>query len=139
MFAAILSKHSLKSMATDANTLLSDTKCYECLSPGLWQLLKLGLLKQILLASSPMADTSTNALLEAAKCYQCLSPGMWQLLELALLQQIVDAGSTGGGGVTCGSGDPGAAPSGACGLYVDTDAPPSLWAWDGSAWQQLIA
>ena len=35
-------------MATDSNTLLSETNCFACLAPGQWQLLKLGLLKQIL-------------------------------------------------------------------------------------------
>lgn len=121
-------------MATDANTLLSETVCYECLAPGQWQLLKLGLLKQILLANDPMADTSTTALLEAAKCYACLSPGMWQLLELGLLQQIVDAGGGGsGGGVTCGSGVPVAAPSGSCGLYYDNDTG-IIYQWNGAAW-----
>ncbi len=87
-------------MATDVNTLLSETRCYECLLPGMSQLLKLGLLKQILLANNPMADTSINALLEAAKCYECLPPGMQQLIELALLQQIAANGGGGGGGGT---------------------------------------
>ena len=126
-------------MATDANTLLAETVCFSCLSEGEWQLLKLGLLKQILLAQNPVADTSTTALLEAAKCYACLSPGIWQLLELALLQQIVDAGGggAGGGAVTCGVVDPVAAPSGSCALYVNTVAQ-SLWYWDGVSWTALI-
>jgi len=128
-------------MATDANTLLSETKCYECLSPGIWQLLKLGLLKQILLANDPMADTSTNALLEAAKCYACLSPGLWQLIELGLLQQIVDAGGGGGGGgtggVTCSTADPVAAPANVCTLHYRTDNG-SLWKWNGAAWEALL-
>ncbi len=121
-------------MATDTNTLLNDAKCYECLSPGLWQLLKLGLLQQILLASNPMADTSVNALLAAAKCYECLSPGMWQLLELALLQQIVDAGGgSGGGGLTCGAGAPVAAPASGCGGYINiTDG--SLFLYYSGSW-----
>ena len=121
-------------MATDANTLFDETKCFECLAPGQWQLLKLGLLKQILLANSPMADTTVNTLLEAAKCYACLSPGMWPLLELALLQQIVDAGGAAGvGGVTCGTGAPVAAPASGCGLYVD-DATGVLYMYYGGAW-----
>jgi len=141
MSAAILSNSCIKSMATDTNTLLADTVCYSCLSPGEWQLLKLGLLKQILLASSPMADTSTNALLEAAKCYECLSPGIWQLIELGLLQQIAAAGGTGGGGtggVTCGVADPVAAPANACTLFYRTDTG-TLWMWNGAAWVNIIA
>lgn len=125
-------------MATDANTLLDEVRCYECLAPGQWQLLKLALLKQILLATDPMADTSVNTLLEAVKCYTCLSPGIWMLLELALLQQIANGGGAGGGGVTCGAADPVAAPSGTCGMYFRTDTQ-TLWAWDGAAWVELIA
>ncbi len=125
-------------MATDATTLLDETKCFVCLPPGMWQLLKLGLLKQILLASDPMADTSATALLAAAKCYECLPPGMWQLIELGLLQQIVDGGGAGGGGgVTCGAVDPVAAPTGSCAIYFNTAAH-SLWAWNGAAWEALI-
>ena len=84
-------------MATDANTLLSETACYDCLSEAEWRMIQLGLLQQILLASSPMADTSANALLAAAQCYSCLGEKEWRMIELALLQQIVDAGGGGGG------------------------------------------
>lgn len=108
-------------MATDANTLLELTKCYQCAPPGEWQLLKLGLLKQLVLANDPMADTSPTALLELTKCYQCMPPGFWQLFELGLLQQIADAGGTGGGGgIQCTVGIPVAAPSSSCALAIDT-------------------
>ncbi len=121
-------------MATDATTLLDETKCFVCLPPGMWQLLKLGLLKQILLASDPMADTSATALLAAAKCYECLPPGMWQLIELGLLQQIVDGGGAGGGGgVTCGAGAPVAAPASGCGAYVNT-SDGSLFLYYSGSW-----
>jgi len=124
-------------MATDANSLLEASKCYEnCTAPGQWQLLKLGLLQQILLASNPMADTSVNALLEDAKCYACLSPGIWMLLELALLQQIVNNGGGGGGGVgsvLCGTVDPTTAPTGTCAIYYRTDTG-TIFVWNGAAW-----
>jgi hypothetical protein len=122
-------------MATDANTLLAEAACYDCgTPPGQWQLLKLGLLRQILLASDPVADTSPAALLEAAKCYVCMPPGLWQLLELGLLQQIVAGGGTGGGGgVTCGVVDPVAAPTGSCAIYYRTDTG-TIFVWDGAAW-----
>lgn len=81
-------------MATDPQTLLSSVNCYTCLSPGMWQLLKLALLKQILLTSNPMADTSPETLLAQARCYDCA--GNWQLLELALLAQIVEIGGGSG-------------------------------------------
>lgn len=120
-------------MATDPNTLLEAAKCYECAPPGEWQLFKLGLLQQILLAQNPVADTSPNALLEAAKCYACMPPGFWQLFELALLQQIASNGGTGGSSTLCGSGAPVAAPSGTCALYIDTNDG-ALYEFYGGAW-----
>lgn len=123
-------------MATDANTLLSDARCFENCGP--WELFRLGLLKQILLASDPVADTSPNALLESAKCYACMPPGLWMLLELGLLKQIADAGGVGGGGgVQCSAADPVAAPSGSCAFHYRTDTG-AVWYWDGAAWQSLI-
>lgn len=125
-------------MATDANTLLAEVKCFECSPPGQWQLLKLGLLKQILLANDSMADTSPSALLEAAKCYACSPPGFWMLYELALLQQIVANGGGGGGSGTI-QVYTGAAPPAA----PDDPTKPALWyptggggmlQWDGAAW-----
>ncbi len=89
-------------MAVDPNTLLADAVCYACQPGNAWAF-KLALLKQILLAVSPMADTSPNALLELAKCYAC-QPGNAESFELALLKLIVDAGGTGGGGGTGGPG-----------------------------------
>src|SRR5438128_12643490 len=84
-------------MASDAQTLMNEVACFACLPPAEVELAKLGLLKQILLASTPMADTSAQALLETATRYACLPPGYWQLFEFALLQHIVTGGGTGGG------------------------------------------
>ena len=124
-------------MATDANTLLAAVKCYECLAPGQWQLLKLALLKQTLLALNSMSDTSVNTLLASVKCYECLAPGQWPLLELALLQQI--AAGVGTGGVLCGTTDPPvAAPTNNCSMYYKTTEN-KWWYWDGAAWQPAIS
>lgn len=88
-------------MATDAPTLLADAKCDLCNSPSEYSLLleKVSLLKQILLAHDPMADTSPQALLAAAKCYHCYAanPFMLLLIELGLLKQLVESGGGGGG------------------------------------------
>ncbi len=128
-------------MATDANTLLADTACYECLGEAEWRMIQLGLLQQILLANNPMADTSANTLLEATKCYKCLGEAEWRMIELGLLQQIVDGGGGGGGGtggVVCFTGaDPVAAPTNACTLAYRTDNG-ALWKWNGAAWDQLL-
>ncbi len=121
-------------MATDSTTLLDETKCFVCLPPGMWQLLKLGLLKQILLGISPMADTSATALLAAAKCYECLPPGMWQLIELGLLQQIAGGGGGGGGAsLQCTTGIPVAPPIGTCGLAVDSTTG-TIYVYSNGAW-----
>lgn len=92
-------------MATDAATLLAVSKCYQCYGSNEYalQLMKLSLLRQILLASDPMADTTPQTLLAASKCYQCYasSPYMLSLIELGLLKLIVDNGGTGGGGNCC--------------------------------------
>ena len=94
-------------MATDAQTLLAEAKCYECYGSNEYSLhlMKLAMLKQILEAANPMADTSPQALLAEAKCYACYgSSGMWPLMELALLRQILEVGIGGGG--MAGAGPP---------------------------------
>ena len=82
---------------------------------------------------------TAQELMDDIACLKCaVQSGDVPLLIIGAIANLT-GGSGGLGGVTCGSGDPVAAPSGACGLYVDTDAPPSLWAWNGATWQQLIA
>lgn len=94
-------------MPCSATNLAGDAACYANVAQDQVQLLKLALLRQILLAANPMADTSTNALLAQVGCYAHLPSGMMHLLELALLKQIVDGGGTGGaGGVLSTTGDP---------------------------------
>ena len=82
-------------MATDAQSLLAEAACFQCEAANAYsaQLIKLALLKQILLASNPMADTSPETLLAQAACFQCFAanPYMLQLMELALLVQLVKA------------------------------------------------
>lgn len=86
------------SAAVDPQSLLDSASCYLCFSEQ--PLLKLALLRQILLAQSPMADTSPQALLNSANCYLCMgnSPALLQAMELSLLAQIVQTGGGGGGG-----------------------------------------
>lgn len=93
-------------MATDAPTLLAESKCDLCYSGNEYELLliKLGLLRQLVLTLNPMADTSAQTLLALAKCYQCYasSPYMLQLIELALLKHISTLSGGGGGGAIPG-------------------------------------
>lgn len=130
-------------MATDPATLLSESNCFSCYaSPGTVQLMMLALLRQIVLAQNPMADTSPQALLAQANCYRCFA-GTESLLMLALLAQIANNGGGGGGsggGVFEGSGAPSGLQPGQDGtkaaIYLDTD-PGGLWyGWSvlGQAW-----
>jgi len=52
---------------------------------------------------------------------------------LYLLDRIASGGSSGGSAVTCGAADPVAAPSGYCGIYVNTTTS-AIFYWDGAAW-----
>ena len=129
-------------MATDVNTLLADVKCYACLPAGQIQLLTLGLLKQLVEAADPMADTTVNGLLAKAKCYACQSPGIWPLFMLGMLKQLADAGGTTGatGGVLCGVLNPPVADPGIdCCIYYNT-ATGDWWQWNDGAgtWDEVL-
>lgn len=96
-------------MATDAQTLLAAASCYRCFggnSESL-QLMKLGLLRQILLGINANAMTDPQTLLEQATCYRCHANNGYtlELMELALLAQLVAAGGGAGGGIA-GAGAP---------------------------------
>lgn len=128
-------------MVTDANSLLSEVACYNCVGlGGVGKLIELGLLRQILLALNPMADTSTNALLETVGCYNCLLPGQQTLIGLALLKQIVDGGLGAGGGVTYGTVNPTTAPVNDSGLYYNTTSG-EVWIWNPitASWDLRLA
>ena len=87
-------------MATDAQTLLAQASCYSCFASNSYTLglMKLALLRQAVLALSPMADTSPQALLAAAKCFECYGPNDYtlRLMELALLAQLSSGGAIAG-------------------------------------------
>ena len=70
-------------------TLLEESKCYQCFGPvTIPQQLKLALLRRWLLSLDANADTGAQALVEYSKCYACLGASMYDLMELALLGQI---------------------------------------------------
>lgn len=79
--------------------------------------------------------TDPQTLLDQASCYSCFATSQYtlELMELALLAQIVAAGGGGGGAVSCGAADPVAAPSGTCGVYVNTTSGQIFWFYSG-AW-----
>lgn len=124
-------------MATDANSLLAEAKCYECNTSAPYGLLlvQLGLWRQVLLLINPMADTSPNALLNEAKCYECYSasPYMLQLIGLGLLKQIAEGGGTGGSDqITQGNGAPVAPPADPTksAIYIRLDTGGTLYSWN---------
>lgn len=78
----------------------------------------------------PMPDA--QELMDQISCLRCaLQPGDVPLAILGAVSNITSGGS--GGGVTCGSGAPVAAPSGACALYIDTDDG-TLYMYYSGAW-----
>lgn len=79
------------------------------------ELLKLGLLKQILLTQNANAVTDPQTLLSQSACFSCFasSPGIMQLLELALLNQIAGVQQ-----VYQGTTDPSIAQSGNTPAYL---------------------
>lgn len=75
----------------DANQLAADSKCYECYGPNDYtlRLMELALLRRILLAIDPAAETDPQKLLDEAVCFNCFgSSSIEQLMELVMLQKI---------------------------------------------------
>lgn len=133
-------------MAAPSNqTLIDLVNCYECATPGTWQLFKLGLLKTIVQALNPMADTSAQNLIDLTTCYDC--PPLYALYELGLLtliQQAISGGGpvVGGGAVVCGDADPVAAPPNPCAIFVNRNGGiPRIWTWDSNlnTWVNILA
>jgi hypothetical protein len=76
-------------MPTDAQTLVTQARCYLCDGVTLFQAMKLSLLAQIAVGHNPSADVSAQALITAASCYSCASySSLGDMMELALLQII---------------------------------------------------
>ena len=80
---------------------------------------------------------TADELMADIACLKCaIQGGDVPLMILGAVSAIAGGGS-GGSGVTCGVGDPVAAPSGSCGLYYDTTNG-DLWKWNGAAWVEII-
>lgn len=129
-------------MAIDCTgqALITDAQClFPCIPPGLAPFIKLALLCGI--ANGTTMDCTAQNLINQAACLQrCIPRGMCDAIEIYLLCQIASSGTGGGGsssGLTCGLVAPTTAPTGTCGLYINT-ATGSLYYWDGAAWQVLI-
>jgi len=128
-------------MGQDVPTLLRQASCYDCYaSTGMGELLKLGLLKDILLTLDPDAMTDPATLLKSASCYSCYG-AQAQLLELALLDSIasnLDNTVSGQTGVFSGVADPVANPGVGSAVYYRTDNG-KVWFWnDGLAYPVVL-
>lgn len=76
-------------MATDAQSLVTQAKCYLCYNLSLYQGMKLALLAQISTGKNAANDTSPAALITQGKCFACFVNGdIGRIMELALLAQI---------------------------------------------------
>lgn len=76
-------------MAADITSLLSQSSCLQCLSPGDREIILLSLLSNIAGSSSGTVDITT--LLANAQCFACLSEGERAVAEIALLSAIATA------------------------------------------------
>ena len=123
-------------MASDQATLLNLAHCFRCVGVhGAAQLLKLGLMVQIVNNLNPMQATDPATLLTQPNvaCYRsCSNASVGDLLELALLQLIVQNASGGG---TSGTGSPAAATLGT--FYFKT-SDSTIWANNNGTWEQIV-
>lgn len=122
--------------AAEVQTLIDGIPCDLCNAPpGLaWYLVAAALIDAA--NGNPVPDT-TQELITEANCLICLvPPGMLPYLMIQAIRGISGGGGS-GGGVTCSTADPVAAPSGSCALHYRTDNG-SLWKWNGAAWQALL-
>jgi hypothetical protein len=85
----VISNSLNPTMATDAQSLLTQSKCFSCYGISLFQAMKLALLAQISVAHNPSNNTDPAFLITQANCFDCFSASdVGQLMELVLLQQI---------------------------------------------------
>ena len=119
--------------ATDA--LMNDAKCIVDCIPG--SDMKLAVLIS-LFAKIANVSTNTDSLIDGAKCIEYCIPGtdMKLAVLISLASQIAGGGGGVGGSVTCGNGAPSTAPSGGCGLYIQTDSVPpgQIWGYYNGQW-----
>jgi hypothetical protein len=77
-------------MATDAQTLMTQAKCYMCAAQmSMFQAMEIALLAQISVARSAANDVTPQGLITAGACYQCggqLSTA--ETMIVVLLKQI---------------------------------------------------
>lgn len=125
---------------TDAKSLNALGLMYGGQTAPQWQVMKLALLQQILLAVKPMAATDPTSLLSAGNQYCNFDPTSRQVMELALLAQLVNAFGAGNAPGFVFEGTTAQrnafAPSQSSGIWILTDSfpPYQLSVWNGSAW-----
>lgn len=83
--------------AVSITDILAQAGCFNCVSPGMWSVIRLALLARIVAQNTMPADVAT--LLAEGSCLACQAPGQQQIIELGLLQKIQEQGGGSGGSV----------------------------------------
>lgn len=104
----------------------TNARCFQCIPEGMQLQALVYLFAQIAGVTDP------QTIINGARCYSCIPPGMLLQALVYLVAQAAGGGSI--GGITCGTVDPVAPPTGSCGIYIRTDTG-AIWIWDGAAWQ----
>lgn len=79
-------------MATTPQALASASNCWLCLGVPFPQAIKLALLAQIVLATTPTADVTPQGLMNSMNCFECnLFASIGDLFEIALLRLLAPA------------------------------------------------
>lgn len=124
----------------DTSSLMADAACFSCLPSGQMEAIKLSLLCRIAQSLDANMTCDPATLIEEARCFTCLPAGMLQIVQTQLLCNIAGATASGlapSDQVSCGNGEPVAAPTATCALYVDL-LTTALYYWDGAAWQLKV-
>lgn len=122
-------------MATPAE-LMEDARCIDiCIPDGM----KLAVLIKVFAENAGMSADPATLMAESRCIANCIPAGMQLSVLVYLANQILENGGGGSGGAfTCSASDPVDAPTGGCGLHLNS-ATRELFDWDGSAWQSYIA
>jgi hypothetical protein len=81
--------------APSVTTLLNNGGCFNCVTPGIWNLIRLAYLARIVAGDTSVADIST--LLAESGCFACLTAGEQMIAELGLLKNLQESGAGTGG------------------------------------------
>lgn len=127
-------------MATDAQSLLQQGKCYFCFDTKQREVAVLALLAQISVKNHSVVDVTPSGLQQQGKCYSCFDPKQMQIAMVTLLSQIA-SGSNSGVCIRGGVGAPVGNPPCDFSVYIEQPGPNfGLWLGDvPTGWAKVIA